>query len=322
MPPQNNNANASSLTGIAPSAMSSGYFQGAPLTKLGGMLFVLSQFVLKSAAAGKKGNNAASSSFGQVVMAAMFLTPLLRKLERESGSAKFFSWMFTTMAASIGLLQLFQILIGGYYWQELFAGVDDAHNNNNGFDASWYSSYHHIWVGAVLYWYVRYVPRLYPRFVSIAGIPLSEKALYGFWGLYVVFSGGLWSVFTSLLGAASSAGVLSTGNLISLPDFLADNRTLDSLGGLFLLDPPTKIYAPLMMATMNNANNNAVRRNNNNNNNNNTARAPLRRAPAPPPPQAAIDQLTAMGFGDAQVRQALQQSGNNIERAADRLLTG
>jgi hypothetical protein len=43
--------------------------------------------------------------------------------------------------------------------------------------------------------------------------------------------------------------------------------------------------------------------------------------PPPPPPQAAIDQLTAMGFDHARVRQALQQSDNNIEPATDRLLT-
>ena len=36
---------------------------------------------------------------------------------------------------------------------------------------------------------------------------------------------------------------------------------------------------------------------------------------------AAVAQLIGMGFDQAQVEQALQQTNNNVERAADRLLS-
>jgi hypothetical protein len=104
------------------------------------------------------------------------------------------------------------------------------------------------------------------------------------------------------------------------------------------LDPPPKIYAPLLMATATPTNGNlrggraaraaatpAPRRNANTNANTNANANTPQQAPAAaplaPPPQAAIDQLTAMGFEEARVRQALQQNDNNVERAADRLLT-
>ncbi|KAL3912250.1 MAG: hypothetical protein SGARI_001258 [Bacillariaceae sp.] len=45
-------------------------------------------------------------------------------------------------------------------------------------------------------------------------------------------------------------------------------------------------------------------------------------APPPPPPAEAVAQLTAMGFEEARVKEALQVSGNNVETAANILLTG
>ena len=44
-------------------------------------------------------------------------------------------------------------------------------------------------------------------------------------------------------------------------------------------------------------------------------------APPGPSPEA-IAQLTAMGFDEQQVKEALVATGNNVERAADRLLAG
>eukprot|EP00542_Grammatophora_oceanica_P020025 CAMPEP_0194026984 /NCGR_PEP_ID=MMETSP0009_2-20130614/1223_1 /TAXON_ID=210454 /ORGANISM="Grammatophora oceanica, Strain CCMP 410" /LENGTH=105 /DNA_ID=CAMNT_0038665897 /DNA_START=315 /DNA_END=635 /DNA_ORIENTATION=- len=42
----------------------------------------------------------------------------------------------------------------------------------------------------------------------------------------------------------------------------------------------------------------------------------------PPPPEASVEQLTNMGFEREAVLRALRESHNNLERAADRLLTG
>jgi uncharacterized UBP type Zn finger protein len=43
--------------------------------------------------------------------------------------------------------------------------------------------------------------------------------------------------------------------------------------------------------------------------------------PTPPPDEAAIDQLVLMGFPRDKVIEALQNSHNDVNRAADRLLT-
>ena len=50
-------------------------------------------------------------------------------------------------------------------------------------------------------------------------------------------------------------------------------------------------------------------------------RPAVARPPAPPDP-GAIEQLTAMGFERQRVLDALRATNNNVERAADRLLTG
>ncbi len=50
--------------------------------------------------------------------------------------------------------------------------------------------------------------------------------------------------------------------------------------------------------------------------------APVAPRPPPPPPEEAIAQLTGMGFDRQAVIRALQQSDNNVEGAANRLLMG
>ena len=44
--------------------------------------------------------------------------------------------------------------------------------------------------------------------------------------------------------------------------------------------------------------------------------------PLQPPPQEAIDQLMGMGFDQGRVVRALQETDNNVQVAADRLLSG
>lgn len=52
------------------------------------------------------------------------------------------------------------------------------------------------------------------------------------------------------------------------------------------------------------------------------AAPPAAPRPPPPPPEEAITQLTNMGFDRQAVVNALQQSDNNVEAAANRLLMG
>ena len=50
--------------------------------------------------------------------------------------------------------------------------------------------------------------------------------------------------------------------------------------------------------------------------------APVAPRPPPPPSEEAITQLTSMGFDRQAVIRALQQTDNNVEGAANRLLIG
>ena len=50
------------------------------------------------------------------------------------------------------------------------------------------------------------------------------------------------------------------------------------------------------------------------------AAAPAAPPPPPPPPEEAISQLTSMGFAREAVIRALQQTDNNVEAAANRLM--
>lgn len=52
------------------------------------------------------------------------------------------------------------------------------------------------------------------------------------------------------------------------------------------------------------------------------AAPPVAPRPPPPPPEEAIAQLTSMGFDRESVIRALQQTDNNVEAAANRLLMG
>jgi hypothetical protein len=267
------------------------------------MILIVGHVVVHHSSSSKSNKNTASrflfSSTGEVVVGVFFLAQFLRRLEREVGSRKYALWLLWIPAVVTALEAIVM-------WTTTTADGD-------------FAAYPYALVGGVLQWQYAYVPRLYPRFLSVAGISVSEKAWMFAWGLYLVGSQGWPSIWTSVLGFLAATVFFAVS--MDIPDALIFSY-YDSIGSLLLLDPPSKIYAPLLMG--------AAQNNNNNGNNNNhrggggMARAmPAAgpRAAAPPPPQAAIDQLTSMGFDEARVRQALQQSDNSIERAADRLLT-
>jgi hypothetical protein len=204
---------------------------------------------------------------------------------------------------------------------------------------------YHI-VGGILYWYWMYIPRIHPRFVSlpIVGMSFSEKSFGFIWAVYVLLLGGTASLLVGIAGmlgsalfffllmlpSSSSAGANnSSPQLFSMdvPESIAKLLPWDAVGNLFLLDSPPKVFAPLILMSAN--------RNLDSINNNNIDMAlaaglgrrrqprPRRQPPAPVAPSPeAVSQLTAMGFDEQRVKEALQATGNNIERAADQLLTG
>ncbi|EJK75676.1 hypothetical protein THAOC_02596 [Thalassiosira oceanica] len=168
-------------------------------------------------------------------------------------------------------------------------------------------------LGAVLALYHRYTPRLHPKFFGILGYDLSEKSLtYGLCA-QVVMSGGFSTFIPSLVGFVSGLLCVSLSENL-LPNFV--HACCNSIGSSFADEAPA-----IMMAR-------TVQRGGTGNRQRRAAQRPtaavappvVRRPP--PPPEEAIAQLCSMGFERAAVIRALQQSDNNVEAAANRLLMG
>jgi hypothetical protein len=301
------------------------FFQGAPVTKLMSFLWIAGHVIrqsqnqkshtLQSQSQWLNLNRFLFASTGELVVGIMFLAHLLRRLERELGSRKLIVWLLwvPTVVAVLELVfaQILLLLV-----EEEDVGMELAQGP-------------YAYIGAVLYWYYAYIPRLHPRFVSVGGIAFSEKAVHYLWGLYLIGSQGTGSFLLTTMGILASV-LFFRLPVPDLPNSLVSLLPWESLGSLLFLDPPPKIYAPLLMATAPMNGNlrggraaTAPRRNppTNADATANTLQPAPAAAPLAPPPQASIDQLTAMGFEEARVRQALQQNDNNVERAADRLLT-
>jgi UBA/TS-N domain len=353
----NNNNNNNTVTPVSFSAAASSsqhppFFLGAPITKLLTMIWALGSFWIIRTSVGSsdreyqdyiyQNNNANSVSLlfwntvkscffvssSEAVVGLAFLANYMRRLERELSSRRFVVWWMTVEAV--------------FVTSQLVAMATLDSEVAYGFSSQVRGPYRII--GGVLYWYWMYVPRLHPRFLSLPmlGMNFSEKSFGFFWAAYVLFMAGTASLlvggagflgsalffFLLMLPSAASASGTNSGNhrgqLLSmdLPDRVANMLPWNSLGSILLLDSPPKVFAPLLL--MNAGRNNnldmalgaglAVRR----------QPRPARPQPtAPPAPSPeAIAQLVSMGFDEQRVKEALEATGNNIERAADRLLTG
>ena len=126
---------------------------------------------------------------------------------------------------------------------------------------------------------------------------------------------------------------------IDVPDVIVNMLPWDSMCSIFFLDPSPKIYAPYITVTTSRAAATNLRpggvgavngrlRNNRHQeqaaaargSNSSSSRTTPSATPSPPP--EAIAQLISMGFEEQRVKEALQVSDNNIERAANLLLMG
>lgn len=291
-----------------------GWFQGAPITKLCCMLWIVAHAVVPS-----HNLPVVFQSTGELVVGMLFLAQHLKHLEREMSSRQFVVWLswIWTFGASVHWMTIQTVEL-----ESRFLGP-------------------YLWMGGILYWYLRYVPRLHPKFFTIVGIPLSEKALQYTWGFYLLGHHGMTSIWQGLVGGIGAAIYFATvpRNILplSIPNFIVNVFPWETIGSLLFLDPPSPVYMPLMMTmamgmspTSNNNNNNAHHHHNHHpmmgrgmGSESRSRRVPPPTPPPPSPPSTEnMEQLMAMGFEEDQVRQALQQTGNNLERAADRLLSG
>ena len=281
----------------------------------------------------------------EVVVGLSFMAHYLRRLERELSSQRLVVWLFVvetfyTVTQIVCLITLDYEATSTYVWESTVRGP-------------------YVFVGGILYWYWMFIPRLHPRFLSIPmlGLSFSEKSFGFLWALYILSMKGSESLLVGVMGIVASALFFfllllpssstssSPSTLLSMdvPNFIVNMMPWDSLGSMLLLDSSPKVYAPLLLV------NNAAAAGGNavpamfrqqvqqrHGGVGVAGRPPSRRpvvqpqaaAPvvvptAPPAPSPeAIAQLTAMGFDEQRVKEALQVTGNNVERAADILLTG
>ena len=247
-------------------------------------------------------------STGELIMGGMLLAVLAKQFEREMGSRKFGLFV---MVANLGAVGLEVVLVGfttlmetGYRYQGPYALL-----------------------GALMYLYHRYTPRLHPRFFGILGFTFSEKSFYYLWFAQVVGYRGWNTVLAAAFGGITAYVFMTThlDQTLDIPDAIA--KPLTSLGAHFSEPPPRVLSSARarggggggdamagMQRLMRNPAGQAAAA---------AAAAAQRPAapPAPPDPEA-IEQLTSMGFERQSVLDALRATNNNVERAADRLLTG
>ena len=166
-------------------------------------------------------------------------------------------------------------------------------------------------LGAVLALYHKFTPRLHPKFFGILGYDFSEKSItYGLCA-QVMLSGGMSTIVPTMIGFLS--GMLCVNfSENQLPEFVYSLAAI--IGNALLVDEAPAIMMSRSVqrgAGGGGGGGNRPRR----------AAAPQTpRAPPPPPPEEAITMLTSMGFEREAVIRALQQTDNNVEAAANRLM--
>jgi membrane associated rhomboid family serine protease len=295
------------------------FFLGAPATKLLSIASVLSYVLIHS----KNAHNAMSmdtsrvlqqgewyrlltahisfGSTGEVVLGNLILAHFSKRFEREMGSRKFVLWLLQVYLVAISLLWTIIITL-----LSLSAGDEKEPNNLQ----YYYASGPYPTLGALLYLYYRFTPRLHPRFFGVLGFNISEKAIPYAFALPMVFYQGAATLIPTMCGS------LAAWLAIHYPMDIVPNGVADMCSSIAspLVEAPPGMLAPRQQTPQ-------------------QQQQPPRAAPraaaaAPqpqqpqPPSQEAIDQLTSMGFDRETVVRALQQSNNSVERALDRLLSG
>lgn len=270
----------------------------------------------------------------EVIVGTSLQMYMYRKFEREMGSYQFLKFVLTICTLTIAqemVLMPWLSSSNAVYWS--YGGP-------------------YCVIGALFLYFHWYTPRLHPRFVSIFQFHFSEKSLYYFWLLYLLIGSGRdtvrsTSVADTLSGWYGALIPLCMGMIASwIYHFTSQNRyvvQLDRRMHATLVLPILRRFGlednnnpvammrgvvqhPMAAAIAANAPRLRQRQNvappaaaapavNNNNH-------WMQEIPLPEPDMAAVEQLTAMGFPQPQVMEALRQSHNNVEHAANRLLSG
>lgn len=233
--------------------------------------------------------NLTFASMGELAFGLVALCPLMRRFEREMGSRRFGAFILYSSAFSTFL----ELVFFNIFYIERYSGPYPQ-------------------LGAVLALYHKFTPRLHPKFFGILGYDFSEKSLtYGICA-QLILSGGLSSIVPALVGYIS--GMLSL-NLSEneLPEFVYSLSKF--LGKAFVDEAPGIMMSRSVQRGAERGNRPPRRAPDGGRD-----VAPAAPRPSPPPPEDVIAQLTGMGFERQAVIRALQQTDNNVEAAANRLM--
>ena len=251
--------------------------------------------------------NLTFGTMAELILGMVVMVPLLRRYERELGTVK-----FGTMVVFVNVVATFLELIVA---SSLPGLVELRHSGP------------YPTLGAVLYLFHVYAPRLHPKFFSVMGLDFSEKAVQYVFALQVMFSGKMGTLQPVLCGAI--AGAMYTSPMLPFGKFLLP----ESLFGWLDSDVPQTLAGRRGRGAARGGAGGAAGGPRQRGAPNNfgagggggaaAAMAAAQQPPPPPPPsEEAISQLTAMGFERQAVIRALGQTDNNVEAAANRLLSG
>merc|ERR1712176_437196 len=236
------------------------------------------------------------ATMGELIVGLAALCPLMIRFEREMGSRRFGAFIvYSSIISTILELVIFNIF----------------------FDTERYSG-PYPQLGAVLALYLKFTPRMHPKFFGVLGYDFSEKSLTYALCAQVILSGGFSTAIPTLIGfLCGMMCVKISAN--ELPSFVYS--CCNVIGSSFVDEAP----AIMMSRSVQRGTGNRQRRAANNAGAGRSPAGlvtPVARRPPPPPPEEAIAQLTSMGFEREAVVRALQQTENNVEAAANRLLMG
>lgn len=260
---------------------------------------------------------------GELVSGMMLMVPLMKQFEREFGTKKFGAFLLVKCMLLTTMFQLLALV------------VIDGFIHTNGQYTTYLAPGPYPFIGALLYLYHVYTPRLYTKFIGVLGFDFSEKVMTYVLSLIVMYSQGLASIIPAFCGFVAAGISISKSNVYGswqceLPPFI--NNIAINIGKIFGLNQlvtTTTLMSRSGTTAPNTRGGNRYARPN-----------PGRRGQQqqhhqpPPPPQfqpmpqpqppspEAIEQLTAMGFERDAVVRALGATDNNVEAAANRLLSG
>ncbi|KAI2495384.1 Ubiquitin associated domain [Fragilaria crotonensis] len=229
-------------------------------------------------------------STGELIVGLLLMVNFSRRFEREMGARKYCVWLLGVMLLSTA----FQILLALLYAE--------------GFQ---YSGPYPT-IGALVLMFHMYTPRLHPRFFGMFGLHFSEKTMGYVFCAQIMFYRGYASLAPCLCGAMSAWLMTTFASQLDVPESLAS--TMTTAFSRFVAEPPApQIQQQPQRVARPMGTPGPVPRE--------MAAAPMFEQ-LPPPSESSIEQLTSMGFDREAVLRALQQSHNDVERAADKLLTG